>query len=324
MTGGGDYSGYAQAMAQVTQAAGALYGGIKDRKAQRKNVKRNIKYQREFAQNGISWRVADAKRAGIHPLYAMGSPGASFNPVHLGGEGLGPSINRAGQHISGAVNSLANKGAREEERLRLKLLESQINETDARTGLIHSEAARNKQNANIAPVGAQPQLGVMNETDTKGTTIAEPMFIYEGNLNGSLFTNPNNGKSRQVDDLRYFGQSDLPGAGLINRKPSEVTTHKKGNRGLVAGEHPAFKEYRLPNGLPVLLPAGDTLSEVLEETPMWMYKSIYEMNKKKYGEQWADEFLDFLWKGGGTTKKKRPSFESRQKAREWYNKGGRK
>lgn len=36
--------------------------------------------QREFAQSGIRWRVDDARAAGIHPIYALGGPGASYSP----------------------------------------------------------------------------------------------------------------------------------------------------------------------------------------------------------------------------------------------------
>lgn len=36
--------------------------------------------QKEFAQNSIQWRVADAKAAGLHPLYALGGAGSSYQP----------------------------------------------------------------------------------------------------------------------------------------------------------------------------------------------------------------------------------------------------
>lgn len=46
----------------------------------------NIALQREFAQNGVSWRVADAIKAGLHPLAALGGTGASFSPMaHISG-----------------------------------------------------------------------------------------------------------------------------------------------------------------------------------------------------------------------------------------------
>lgn len=40
----------------------------------------NIDAQREFAQHGVSWKVQDAKNAGLHPLFGAGLSGASFSP----------------------------------------------------------------------------------------------------------------------------------------------------------------------------------------------------------------------------------------------------
>lgn len=44
----------------------------------------NADLQREFAQNSILWRVQDAKRAGIHPLYAIGAPSFNASPSFVG------------------------------------------------------------------------------------------------------------------------------------------------------------------------------------------------------------------------------------------------
>lgn len=43
--------------------------------------------QREFAMNGVRWRAEDAARAGIHPIFAMGSGGAAFAPPQAVGGG---------------------------------------------------------------------------------------------------------------------------------------------------------------------------------------------------------------------------------------------
>jgi hypothetical protein len=65
---------------------GSILGGIGADKAADKYAAAtkaanlaNIKYQREFAQHGIRWKVQDAIAAGIHPYYAMGAPTSSFN-----------------------------------------------------------------------------------------------------------------------------------------------------------------------------------------------------------------------------------------------------
>lgn len=40
----------------------------------------NINQQKEFAQNTIQWRVADAKAAGLHPLFGLQGNNATFSP----------------------------------------------------------------------------------------------------------------------------------------------------------------------------------------------------------------------------------------------------
>lgn len=44
----------------------------------------NRSFMRDSAMNSISWRVADAKRAGIHPLAALGASTFSPSPIHTG------------------------------------------------------------------------------------------------------------------------------------------------------------------------------------------------------------------------------------------------
>lgn len=44
-------------------------------------AQQNIALQREFAQNGIQWRVADAAKAGLSPLAALGATEPNFAPV---------------------------------------------------------------------------------------------------------------------------------------------------------------------------------------------------------------------------------------------------
>lgn len=42
-----------------------------------------ISAQKIFAQKGIQWRVADAEKAGIHPIYALGAQTHQFSPVSV-------------------------------------------------------------------------------------------------------------------------------------------------------------------------------------------------------------------------------------------------
>lgn len=65
----------------------------------------NADLQKEFAQKGIRWKTADAKAAGLHPLYAMGANTLSFAPSAVGGGAMqefdwGPTVEKMGQSIS--------------------------------------------------------------------------------------------------------------------------------------------------------------------------------------------------------------------------------
>lgn len=67
--------------------------------------------QKEFATQGITWKVEDAKRAGIHPLYALGAPTTSYAPQSVGGSDYG-SMSGMGQDISRAIDSTATEPQR--------------------------------------------------------------------------------------------------------------------------------------------------------------------------------------------------------------------
>lgn len=68
--------------------------------------KKNYERQKEFAQNAIQWRVADARAAGIHELAALGMPVASYAPEVVGQGSRGSfqsEIDAMGQNITRAM-----------------------------------------------------------------------------------------------------------------------------------------------------------------------------------------------------------------------------
>lgn len=71
--------------------------------------------QREFAQNGIQWKVQDALKAGIHPIYALGSGGASYAPVSqnfTADTSLPNALASAGQDISRGIHATRTQSQR--------------------------------------------------------------------------------------------------------------------------------------------------------------------------------------------------------------------
>lgn len=92
-------------IAAALGALGSVVSGIgasKDRRS-----------QKQVAQNSIQWRVADAKAAGVHPLYALGAPTMSFSPVGDGGAGAG--LSQMGQDISRARAAQMDRNERNKE-----------------------------------------------------------------------------------------------------------------------------------------------------------------------------------------------------------------
>lgn len=88
----------------VIGAGASLIGGLLGRRSTKKANDQNIAMQREFAQNSIRWRVEDAKRAGIHPAFALGAPTMSFAPSSVGDSSMPAALAAMGQDISRAVD----------------------------------------------------------------------------------------------------------------------------------------------------------------------------------------------------------------------------
>lgn len=145
-------------------AIGSLIGGNQSANNAAQLQQMNYKAQKEFAQNGIRWRVADAKAAGIHPLYALGASTASFSPVsgYGGDNGISDAFNTFGQGISRAAQAKMTRDEREAELARQEMqdvftlarFKQEQRYQDAQIRLIDSEIARNKVASDVALITA--------------------------------------------------------------------------------------------------------------------------------------------------------------------------
>lgn len=75
-----------------------------------KQADENIKLQKQFAKSGIQWKVEDAKKAGIHPLAALGAQTHSFSPISVGD--VGSSLSSAGQSLDRAIDATSDQNTR--------------------------------------------------------------------------------------------------------------------------------------------------------------------------------------------------------------------
>lgn len=83
----------------------SLLGAKESDKSAQSINDQNIAMQREFAQNGIRWKVQDAIAAGLHPLAALGAQTSSFSPVAV----QGADYQQLGQNMSRAISTTMTK-----------------------------------------------------------------------------------------------------------------------------------------------------------------------------------------------------------------------
>jgi len=103
----------AAAVGAGISAIGSLLGAKITGDSNERAAKKNIAMQKQFAQQGIRWKVEDAKKAGIHPLAALGANTISYKPTHVGQNYGDLGMGRIGQDISRSINSQKTKEERD-------------------------------------------------------------------------------------------------------------------------------------------------------------------------------------------------------------------
>lgn len=108
--------------ATAISAASSILGGLfgksssdKAKKAAQAEAAADRAMQYDFAQNGIQWKAADAIKAGLHPLAALGAQTMSASPVSIGSTAdmsMPNALNDMGQNISRAVGASQPKEVR--------------------------------------------------------------------------------------------------------------------------------------------------------------------------------------------------------------------
>lgn len=237
--------------AAISGAASLLGGGSSNSKG--------YDFQREMAQHGVRYRVEDAKRAGVHPLYALGAQLPGGIPMDSG-RSREEAIAEAGQAIGSGI---AARGTRQERLLAAYSIEAakkQLQEADARIELYNSEAALARHQA-----------------------IASKPFPSSGDgmVSGQVVP-----ESEAVEKLR----------GMVSVEPSIVQSVSGADSGIQAGTPAGMREFNLPGGFRVLLPSeqSGSMSEAVEavsESILTQYGVLAE-NVRHYGWNWFFDFLD--------------------------------
>lgn len=145
-------------MAELGALAGPI-GGLIGAKVDYDVAKDNREAQREFAQHGIRWRVADAQAAGVHPLFALGSGVTPFTPQAT-------AFAEAGQNIGKAAFTSMTEAERATHQANLEVARSTAARNDAEALFFGSKIAENAQAARSAtafPISASanPEISAL-------------------------------------------------------------------------------------------------------------------------------------------------------------------
>ena len=210
--------------AAVGGVAGLISSGQSQANAAELN-RRNYEHQKEFAQNGIRWKVADAKAAGLHPLAALGASTAQYTPATAIGDSPDWSfLADAGQSIGRAVDAKRTQQERVEQQQKqdaafaLKA-ENQKAENDlirAQTASIQQDMVLRQAKASEQAVRTQQQVPAMPSLGRDGSVIP--------------------------------GQGDATSPAGIEVKPAEIVVNDPQTRTAEAGSHPDKRWLRTSTG----------------------------------------------------------------------------
>lgn len=186
----------------------------------------NYEHSKEFAQNSIQWRVADAKAAGLHPLAALGAASASYTPSsYIPGDDRGSSddhvgrgLENMGQGVGRIAASMQSKGEREESAFEMISKSQAIQRGDLENQILASKLALMRQGAgpsaptiaggSLGPHKMEPYEVVTGQPDSPGVAAGPPApssEVRSANVphRGAVETYP--AKGLNIDDLTSPG-----------------------------------------------------------------------------------------------------------------------
>ena len=163
----------------LISAGSSLLGGLFSRNSQRKQQAQNMAFAREqfeWQKRRIQNTVADAKAAGIHPLFALGSS-AGITPVSVSGgvsDGLGPAIAQAGQQLGNAFNRAKPNALQSAQ---LEVSKSQANANNAQAAFYNAKAQDIQNPYTSAIMSRLGQGFVFPDGQNPGNTSVAPLVV---------------------------------------------------------------------------------------------------------------------------------------------------
>lgn len=214
---------------------GNIIGGFMAQDAQRSANKANARQaeadrmmQREFAQHGVRWKVADARAAGISPLVALGMNPISASPSAIGAApetGMADAVANMGQDVSRSIQATRTAEERQLANLQLanakadldgKTIDNQIrastlqkmNQTGpAFPSAVDNNAIPGQGDSNIPGfkvMASEAAASSRHNTGTQAGAINSLQYVRE--TDGSLGVAPSKDVKERIED-DFIGES---------------------------------------------------------------------------------------------------------------------
>ena len=221
----GLFGSIGSAIGGIASGIGSIIGSNNSAASAEAINQANYEHQKEFAQNGIRWKVADAKAAGLHPLAALGAQTSGYTPSAVVGDApdfsflrdIGQDIGRAVDAKSTAAERAANK-AKIDQGADLEL-EGKALDNDYKRALIRGETqdqALRLANASVRASWSQQLPPAMPSIASDGRTMP--------------------------------GQGDATSSSLFTTKPPELAISHPQTPAAEAGTHPEIRYFRTADG----------------------------------------------------------------------------
>lgn len=222
---------------------------LRNIESQEKMNQANIDAQREFAQHGVSWRVQDAKAAGLHPLFGAGLSGSTFSPSFQAAD-VRPVPTRAPQDFS----FLRDLG---------QLLGNFLGGSEG--------SKRAQVDAARAATGGQQSVSIV-EHPGGGRTITYPLRGLESQVSGVPLDAP-------LSLVQGYGS---PRAGdRVDPRSHIVDSYSQPGA--------FWQQFQMAPGFRVILPKTSEPQEVFEDKPLWFWAMVAKANVREYGPGWLTQ-----------------------------------
>lgn len=194
-------------------AGASLIGGLFGQSQQNARAAENDRLQREFAQSGIQWKVEDARKAGIHPLAALGAQTHSYTPQTVG-DSISPAFAAAGQDISRGIDATRSRTGRAAAVART-IEDLQLQRMGLENELLASKIAVTRQAGQAVPMPTGPDISLI---EGQGDAVpAMSLRAFGDRFNAGMGAIPVNPAWTSADEIsRVFGDNIGDAYGIDN------------------------------------------------------------------------------------------------------------